>query len=89
MAVQHIYTYTNMWRKVLDVDKLRSMDKKGNVHGKEYWMFEYDQLFCFQMPNVSNVTTVFNSRRCSKCMFKTIHFLKITEEKQLFGESFE
>ena len=41
MAVQHIYTYTNMWEKVLGVDKLQSMYKKVKVHGKEYWMFKY------------------------------------------------
>ena len=40
----------------------------------------------FKCSNVSNATTVFNSRRCSKDMFKIIHFLKITEEKKLFRE---
>ena len=40
----------------------------------------------FKCSNVSNATTVFNSRRCSKGMFKIIHFLKITEEKKLFRE---
>ena len=39
--------------------------------------------FCvFKCSNISNATTVFNSRRCSKSMFKIIHFLKITEEKK-------
>ena len=32
---------------------------------------------------------VFNSRRCSKGMFKIIHFPKITEEKKFFKEYFE
>ena len=47
--------------------------------------------FVFKCSNVSNATTVFNSRRtrCSKGMFKIIHFLEITEEKKLFGEYFE
>ena len=45
--------------------------------------------FVFEYSNVSNATTVFNSRRCSKGMFKIIHFLKITEEKKLFREYFE
>ena len=49
MAVQHIYTYTNMWKNVLGADKLQSIYKKGKVHGKEYWMFKYYQLLCFQM----------------------------------------
>ena len=31
---------------------------------------------------------VFNSRRCSKGMFKIIQFPKITEEKKLFREYF-
>ena len=43
----------------------------------------------FKCSNVSNATTVFNSRRCSKCMLKIIHFIKITEEKKLFREYFE
>ena len=43
----------------------------------------------FKCSNVSNAAIVFNSRRCSKCMFKIIHFLKITEEKKLFREYFE
>ena len=43
----------------------------------------------FKCSNVSNVTTVFNSRRCSKGMFKIILFLKITEENKLFREYFE
>ena len=43
----------------------------------------------FKCSNVINATTVFNSGRSSKCMFKIIHFLKITEEKQLFREYFE
>ena len=43
----------------------------------------------FKCSNVSNATTDFNSRRCSKCMFNIIHFLKITEEKKLFREYFQ
>ena len=43
----------------------------------------------FKCSNVSNATTVFNSRRCSKDMFKIIHFPKLTEEKKLFREYFE
>ena len=43
----------------------------------------------FKCSNVSNATTVFNSQRCSKDMFKIIHFPKITEEKKLFREYFE
>ena len=39
--------------------------------------------------NVSKATTAFNSRRCSKGMFKIIYFPKITEEKKLFREYFE
>ena len=45
--------------------------------------------YVFKCSNVSNATAVFNSRRCSKSMFKIIHFLKITEEKKLFREYFE
>ena len=43
----------------------------------------------FKCSDVSNATTAFNSRRCSKGMFKIIHFPKITEEKELFREYFE
>ena len=43
----------------------------------------------FKYSNVRNATTDFNSRRCSKGMFKIIHFLKITEEKKLFREYLE
>ena len=43
----------------------------------------------FKCSNVSNATTVFNSQRCSKGMFKIILFLKITEENKLFREYFE
>ena len=39
--------------------------------------------------NVSNATTAFKSGRCSKGMFKIIHFPKITEEKKSFRECFE
>ena len=49
MTLQYKYIYTNMWKKVLGVDKLKSMYKKGKVHGEEYWMFKYYQLLCFQM----------------------------------------
>ena len=35
----------------------------------------------FKCSNVSNATTVFNSQRCSKGMFKIIHFVKITEKR--------
>ena len=39
--------------------------------------------FCvFKCLNVSNATSVFNSRRCSKGMFKIIHFPKITRRKE-------
>ena len=39
--------------------------------------------FCvFKFSNVSNATTVFNSPRCSKAMFKIIHFPKIIEKKR-------
>ena len=43
----------------------------------------------FKCSNVSNATTVFNSRRWFKGTFKVINFLKITEEKKLFREYFE
>ena len=37
MAFQYKCTYTDMWKnKVLGVDKLKSMYKKGKVHGEEY-----------------------------------------------------
>ena len=65
------------------------MYKKGKLHGEEYWMFKYCQLLCFQCSNVSNATTVFNSPRLSKGMFKIVHFLKITEEKKIFREYVE
>ena len=42
--------------------------------------------FVLKCASVSNATTVFNSRRCFKGMFKIIHFLKITEEKKLLRE---
>ena len=35
--------------KVLGVDKLKSMYKKGKMHGEEYCLFKYGQLLCFQM----------------------------------------
>ena len=41
MALQYQYTYTHMWKKVLGVDKLKSMYKKGKIHGEEHWMFKY------------------------------------------------
>ena len=43
----------------------------------------------FRCSNVENATSVFNSQRCSKGMFKIIRLLKITEEKKLFRECFE
>ena len=49
MAIHCKYTYTNMWKKVLGVDKVKSVYKKGKVHGEKYWMFEYYQLLSFQM----------------------------------------
>ena len=42
----------------------------------------------FKCLHVSNATTFFYSQRCSKAMFKIIHFLK-TEEKKLFRKYFE
>ena len=36
----------------------------------------------FKCSNVNNNTTGVNSRRCSKGIFKIIHFLKTTEEKK-------
>ena len=41
MAVQYKYIYTNAWKKLLGVDKLKSMYVKGKVHGEENWMFKY------------------------------------------------
>ena len=38
-----------MWKKALGLDKLKSMYKKGQVHGEEYWMFKYYQLLHFQI----------------------------------------
>ena len=43
----------------------------------------------FKCRNVSNGTTVFNSQRCSKVMFKIVHFTKIPEDKRLFREYLE
>ena len=43
----------------------------------------------FKYSNVNNATSDFNSRRCSKGIFKIIHFLKTTEEKEPFRECFE
>ena len=43
----------------------------------------------FKCSNASNATTVFNSRRCFKGIFKIINFLKITKEKKIFKEYFE
>ena len=43
----------------------------------------------FNCSNVSNATIVFDSQRCSKDMFKIIHFPKITKEKKIFREYFE
>ena len=45
--------------------------------------------YVFKCSNVSNATTVFNSQRWSKDMFKIIIFPKIAEEKKLFKEYFE
>ena len=42
----------------------------------------------FKCSNVNNTTSV-NSRRCSKDIFKIIHFCKTTEEKKPFRECFE
>ena len=41
MVLQYKYTYTHMWKKVLGMDKLKSMYKKGKIHGEEHWMFKY------------------------------------------------
>ena len=43
----------------------------------------------FECSNANNATTSVNSRRCSKGIFKIIHFLKTTEEKKPFRECFE
>ena len=43
----------------------------------------------FNCSNVSNATTVFDSQKRSKDMFKSIHFPKITEEEKIFREYFE
>ena len=43
----------------------------------------------FKCSNVNNASTGVNSRRCSKGIFKIIHFLKTTEEKKPFTECFE
>ena len=37
-----------MWKKLLGVNKLKSMYKKRKVHGEEYWMFKYYQSLCFK-----------------------------------------
>ena len=76
-------------KKVLGVDKLKSIYKKGKVHGKNTEFLNMTNCCVFKCSNVSNATTVCNSRRCSKGIFKIIHFLKIAEEKKLFREYFE
>ena len=43
----------------------------------------------FKCSNVNYATTGVNSQRCSKGIFKIIHFLKTTEEKKPFRECFE
>ena len=59
MALQYIYTLYNMWKKVLGVDKLKSLYKKGKVHGEEYWMFGYYQLLWFQNVQMLAVLPLF------------------------------
>ena len=40
MALQYKYKYANMWKNK-GVDKLKSMYKKGKIHGEEYCLFKY------------------------------------------------
>ena len=89
MALQYKYTYTNMWKKELGTDKLKSVYKKGKVHGEEYWMFWILPIVVFSNAQMVAMLPVFNSQRCSKGMFKIIQFLKMTEEKKLSREHFE
>ena len=63
--------------------------EKGKMHGEESGCLNTVKCCVFQYPNVSNNTTGVNSRRCSKGIFKIIHFLKTTEEKKPFRECFE
>ena len=44
-----------MKKKVLRTDKLKSMYKKGKVHGEEYWLFKYCQLL---FSNVQMLTII-------------------------------
>ena len=78
-----------MQKKVLGVNKLKSMYKKGKVTVNNTESLNTINCCVFKCSNVSNATTVFNSRRCFKGMLKITHFLKITEEKKLFREYFE
>ena len=78
-----------MWKKVLGVDKLKSVKRKEKYMVKNTESLNITNCCDFKSSNVSNATTIFNSQRCSKSMFRIIHFLKITEEKKLFTEYFE
>ena len=50
--------YTNMCKKLLGVDKLKSMYKKGEVHGvKNVECLNTADIFVFKCSNVSNATS--------------------------------
>ena len=72
-----------MRKKSIGLDKLKCI-RKEKYKVKNTECLNTTNCCVFKCSNVSNATTVFNSRRCSKGMFKIIHFLKITEEKKLF-----
>ena len=52
--------YTNMCKKLLGVDKLKSMYKKGEVHGvKNVECLNTADIFVFKCSNVSNATSFY------------------------------
>ena len=65
-----------MKNKVLAVDKLKSMYKKGKVHGEEFCLFKYCQLLFLNVQMITMLPLVLIDKDVPKASLKLFIFSK-------------
>ena len=77
---QYKYKNTNKYKyvknKVLGVDKLKNMFKKGKVHGEAYCLFQYCQLLFLNVQMITMLPLVLIHKDVPKASLKLFIFSK-------------
>ena len=72
-----------MWKnEVLGVDKLKSMYKKGKVHGEEYCLFKYCQLLFLNVQMITMLPLVLIHKDVPKASLKLFVFSKQQKKRK-------